>query len=107
MTDHQMPMFDEPPAATEPNPPKKPRQKPTRRKRRDSAKAKNLPAPKRGRPRKRRVAKSPLLAAPYGKSVASPFLPMAPQVSRLIGELMNLETPLRNFVMEVTKGLSK
>jgi hypothetical protein len=85
----QMPMFDDP--APVEQPPKKPR-KPMRRK---TAK---IAAPKKLRKlRKLRAIK------PIGKNVGDKY---PPHVYRLIGTLMNLEIPLRNFVVEVTKALT-
>jgi hypothetical protein len=83
----QMPMFEDP-APAEQQPPKKPR-KPMRRK---TAK---IAAPKKRR--KLRAIK------PIGKNVGDKY---PPHVYRLIGTLMNLEIPLRNFVVEVTKALT-
>jgi hypothetical protein len=88
-----MPNFDSPPAATEPKPPKKPKPKPTRQVRKAVA-----AMPKRRR--KRRVVRTkPVETHAGGK--------FTPEIYRLIGALLNLETPMLNFVMEVTKGLSK
>ena len=101
MNEHPLPMFDEQPAQSEPAPPKKPKPKPTR-KRRSPVKAKNLPIPKRAsiKRRKRRVARQSKPETHHGGRYS-------PEVYNLIGRLMNLELPLRNFVIEVTKGLSK
>ena len=66
-----------------PMPPKRQKPKPTRK--------------KRGRPLKKAVKAAPKQA--NGKYPS--------KVYELIGRLMNLELPLRNFVIEVTKGLSK
>jgi hypothetical protein len=74
-------------------PPKKPKPKPVRQARKAVA-----AMPKRRR--KRRVARiKPVEQHAGGK--------YPPEIYRLIGTLMNLDLPLRNFVIEVTKGLSK
>jgi hypothetical protein len=86
-----MPNFDSPPTATEPKPPKKPRQKPTRKARKAIA---TMPK----RRRKRRMVR----AKPVEQPVKLPL-----EIYKLIGTLLNLETPMLNFVVEVTKGLSK
>lgn len=86
----QMPMFDDPPPVEVP--PKKPR-KPMRRKAKKLTAAKPVPKKR----RKRRTVKS---AEPHKNY-------HTPEAYRLIGTLMNLELPLRNFVMEVTKALTK
>jgi hypothetical protein len=88
-----MPNFDSPPAATEPKPPKKPKPKPVRQARKAVA-----AMPKRRR--KRRVARVKQVEQHAGGK-------FTPEIYRLIGALLNLETPMLNFVMEVTKGLSK
>lgn len=88
----QMPMFDDPIRPAEP-PPKKPRQKPMRRKAK-----KAVEKPKRAKKfRKRRTIKPTEPHKNYH----------TPEAYRLIGTLMNLDIPLRNFVMEVTKALTK
>lgn len=85
----QMPMFDDPvPAAQPPKKPKKP-----------SRKSAKVAAPKKRR--KRRTVKPQPYKNPERKPVFSP------EAYRLIGVLMNLDIPLRNFVMEVTKALTK
>jgi len=81
-------MFDDTPAETAP---KKPKPKPTRKRRR-----------KLGAVRKQRVARTP--SPQISERAASKF---PPEVYRVIGELMNLDIPLRNFAMEVTKALTK
>ena len=100
MNEHPLPMFDEQPAQSEPAPPKKPRPKPTRKRRvRKAVALKPLKSDKIKR-RKRRVTKIKPAEQHHGGKY-----PQA--VYDLIGTLMNLELPLRNFVIEVTKGLSK
>jgi hypothetical protein len=86
----QMPMFDDPPPVEVP--PKKPR-KPMKARKVKTAK---IAAPKKRR--KRRTVK--VKQAEPHKNVHTP------QTYRLIATLMNLELPLRNFVMEVTKALT-
>jgi len=88
-----MPNFDTPPAATDPKPPKKPKPKPTRKLRKAMS---TIPK----RRRKRRVAR----VKPVEQHAGGKY---PPEIYRLIGTLMNLDLPLRNFVIEVTKGLSK
>ena len=88
----QMPMFDDPPPVEQP--PKKPR-KPMRKKR----KAKAAVAPELKKHRKRRTIKQPKVEHAGGR--------YPKHVYDLVGKLMNLELPLRNFVMEVTKALTK
>lgn len=85
----QMPMFDEPEVPAEPKP-RKPRQKPTR-------KAAKIASPKKRR--KRRTVKVPKAEQHHGGRYPV-------HVYNLIGTLMNLDIPLRNFVMEVTKALT-
>ena len=101
MNEHPLPMFDEQPAQTDPAPPKKPKPKPTRKRR--VRKAVKVAAPKRVpvKRRKRRVVKPRSYKNPEQNPACSP------EAYRLIGTLMNLELPLRNFVIEVTRGLSK
>lgn len=94
---NDLPDFNEPAAPTEPPKPRKPGPKPTRRKKRKVRKAAALPVPKKRR--KRRVSKHAVVAAQHHGGR------YPPHVYNLIGRLMNLETPLRNFVMEVTKAL--
>ena len=81
-----MPMFDDP--ITKQDAPKKQKPKPTRKRRRKIAVA-----------RKQRTARS------YTLTEAATLL--TPKTMQLISALMNLEIPLRNFVMEVTKALTK
>ena len=82
--DQKLPMFDDTPAETAP---KKPKPKPTRKRRR-----------KLGAVRKQRVAR-------IVKS--EPHYSVSPDVLKAISVLMNLDLPLRNFAMEVTKALTK
>jgi len=91
----QMPMFDDPVAPAE-QPPKKPRLKPMRKKRKATKLFPKKPTLK--KLRKRRTVKSVEQHAggKYPKHVYD-----------VIGTLMNLEIPLRNFVMEVAKALTK
>lgn len=78
------------------NTPEAPSPQPPRRKPRKPMK---VAAPKKRR-RKRRVARvKPAEVHANGK--------FTPEIYRLIGALLNLETPMLNFVMEVTKGLKK
>ena len=92
-----LPEFETPATSTEPKPPKKPRQKPTKRRKRKPVK---VAAPKRVpiKRRKRRVAKSVETHA-GGK--------FTPEFYRVLGALMELESPLRSSVIEIAKGLSK
>ena len=100
MTEHPLPMFDEQPARTEPAPPKKPKPKPTRKRRARKAVVLKPPKPDKIKRRKRRVARRPKPETHHGGKYPT-------AVYDLIGTLMNLELPLRNFVIEVTRGLSK
>ena len=100
MNEHPLPMFDEPPARTEPAPPKKPKPKPTRKRRARKAVVLKPPKPDKIKRRKRRVARRPKPETHHGGKYS-------PEVYNLIGRLMNMELPLRNFVIEVTRGLSK
>jgi hypothetical protein len=92
----QMPMFDDPPPVEQP--PKKPR-KPMRRKAK-----KAVEKPKRAKKfRKRRIVNK----IPFEKE-KHPIVHLVPKhIYEVISTLMNLELPLRNFVMEVTKALTK
>ena len=86
----QMPMFDDPIPPVE-QPPKKPRK---------PMKARKVNTAKIASPKKRRKRRTIKQAEPH-KNVHTP------QTYRLIATLMNLELPLRNFVMEVAKALTK
>ena len=81
---NDMPMFDDP-IETKPAPPKKPKPRPTRK--------------RRGRPAKKAVKAAPKPQHHGGR--------YPPEIYRLIGTLMNLELPLRQLVMEITRELSK
>ena len=100
MNEHPLPMFDDPPVQTEPAPPKKPKPKPTRKRRVRKAVVLKPPKPDKIKRRKRRVARQPKPETHHGGKYPT-------AVYDLIGTLMNLELPLRNFVIEVTRGLSK
>jgi len=97
-----LPDFEQP-APTEAPSPKKPRRKPTRlrqeassRQARKSAKIKA--APKR-RPKK---VRAPRKVAPSASNSL-----FTGEMYRLIGQLMNLDIPARNMIMEVVKGLTR
>jgi DNA-binding protein Fis len=83
----RMPMFDDPIPPVE-KPPKKPRQKPTRA------------APKPVKKRRKRRTVKPAKVEQHNNGR------YPKHVYDLVGKLMNLELPLRNFVMEVTKALT-
>lgn len=85
----------ETPAEQQPSP-KKPRRKPMKRRKVKAAVEK--PVVKR---RKRRVRKAPKAVEQH---TGGRF---TPEVYRVLGALLNLETPLRNFVIEIAKGVSK
>jgi hypothetical protein len=51
--------------------------------------------------RKRRVRKAPKAVEQHAGGR------FTPEVYRVLGALLNLETPLRNFVIEIAKGVSK
>ncbi len=94
---NDLPQFETPPAPpAAPDTPKKPRRKPMK-KRRKTAKA---AAPKKTRRKRRKRVK----IAPTETTFPSD---MGEEVYRLIGALMHLETPLRSFVIEVTRALDK
>jgi hypothetical protein len=89
----QMPMFDDPPPVEQP--PKKPR-KPMK-----PRKVKKAAEPKLARKRrKRRTVKVPKAEQHHGGKFPK-------RAYDLIGTLLTLDIPLRNFVMEVTKALTK
>ena len=95
-----LPSFDQIPPQEAPAPPIKPKPKPTRKRRvRKAVALKPLKSDKIKR-RKRRVTKIKPAEQHHGGK-------FPPAVYDLIDALMNLELPLRNFVIEVTKGLSK
>ena len=91
-----LPTFETPPEPVVDVPIKKPRKPMKRSRGRPKGKVKGPRAVK----RKRRVARQPKPETHHGGK-------FPPAVYDLIGALMNLELPLRNFVIEVTKGLSK
>ena len=89
-----LPEFETPATSTEPKPPKKPRQKPTKRRKRRAMK---VAAPKRVpiKRRKRRVVR----AVP-----AKPSLIITDKAYQLLRDLINLDTPLLNFVVGIATG---
>jgi hypothetical protein len=91
----EMPEFNTP-YPDPPHPPKRKPRKPMKRRAQPLSVTIN-----KGRRRKRRTIKrvKPAEVHANGK--------FTPEVYRLIGALLNLETPMLNFVMEVTKGLKK
>jgi hypothetical protein len=106
MNDQRLPMFEEPSPPSTADAPKKQRRKPV--KRRNAAdyprtKAQKAVVKKR---RKRRVSKSPVLAAPYGKDMGV-TAEWSNAASNALGALMQLPIPARRLVLAVAQGLSK
>ena len=92
-----LPDFETPPET--PAPPKKPRRKPTKRRVRKVA----APVPKKRR--KRRVAKSPLLAAPYGKNKHAGGR-YSKDVYAAIAALLLVKKHERDAVFDIVQGLT-
>jgi hypothetical protein len=98
----QMPMFDDPIPPAESNP-KKPRQKPVRRRKAVKAEA---PKPVKKRRKKRKISKHPALAAPYKASPKHAGGRYSKDVYATIVKLMGMNNAERSDVLDIVKGLT-
>lgn len=92
----QMPMFDDPIPPAEPNP-KKPRQKPMRRK-----KVRAVEPASNAFPKKRRKKRAPNKP----KTPVKEEVFLSPEVYKTIRTLVDLSSPERNMVLSIVKGLT-
>ena len=97
----EMPMFD-PVENDTPAPPKKPRQKPTRKRKARKAAA---PVPKRRGRKKRSVGKHPALAAPYKKDQHAGGR-YSRDVYAAIATLVGMKGSELDAVLDIVKGLT-